>query len=352
MTPRRTLALAALLIGALFIDPVLAQTEAPTAGVTVVTCAGEALIEGADLPAARQRALQEAFAAALTQTLGAYLSAESFTRNFESIERGVYHRTAGYIKTYTVLDETNKDGVFEIRIEAQVSTEPLKDDLTAMGILLDAVGNPVLAVQGQEQGVDPPASVLRFREEFARQGLRLADSGETPDVLIRLRGQMQSSNALGGVGLHGVVVSLTAEAVKPGNNRVILSAAESANGAAPNELAALADAYAKAADRLFPIVLERLTRAWQAEVNTGRIIPVQVQVKDLPALTRFKQRLARVFGVDKVELKQFQPGLGELLVRFRGTSAQLAELTGMSQFQGQAVAVQSVNAVGLVVAVQ
>ncbi|WP_295587486.1 flagellar assembly protein T N-terminal domain-containing protein [uncultured Lamprocystis sp.] len=352
MTSRRALTLAVLLIGALFIVPVIAQTEAPTAGVKVVTCAGEALIDGADLPAARQRALQEAFAAALTQTLGAYLSAESFTRNFESIERGVYHRTAGYIKTYSVLDETSKDGVLEVRIEAQVSTGPLKDDLTAMGILLDAVGNPVVAVQGQDQGVDPPASVLRFREEFARQGLRLADSAEPSDVLLRLRGQVQSSNALGGVGLHGVVVALAAEAVKPADNRAILSAAESANGAGLNETAALADGYAKAADRLFPIVLERLTRAWQAEVNTGRLIPVQVRVADLPALIRFKQRLARVFGVDKVELKQFQPGLGELLVRFRGAPAQLAELTGMTQFLGQAVAVQSVNAAGLVVAVQ
>jgi hypothetical protein len=350
---RRALALIAVLAGAIFcVPPVLAQVEGQGAGVKVVTCEGEALIEGADLPAARQRALQEAFAAALTQALGAYLSAESFTRNFESIERGVFTRTEGYIKTYSVLSEAKKDGLFEIQIQAQVSTEPLKDDLLALGILLDAVGNPVLGLEGQEQGLDSPASVRRFREALTRQGFRVSEAAEGADVLIRLRGSVQSSNALGGVGLYSAVVSLEANAAWRADDRTILNAAETANGAGLNEPAALADAYAKAADRLFPTFLERLTRAWQAEINSGRLVPVQVQVADMAALTRFKQRLGRVFGVEKVELKQFRPGLGDLLVRFRGSPAQLAELTAMTQFQGQTVSLESVSGAGLVVSAQ
>jgi hypothetical protein len=331
-----------------FLIPVSGVTADPDAAVVQVE--GEALVTNGNLPEARERALQEAYSAALTKVLGSYISAESYTRNFESIDRGVYSRTRGYIKRYEVLKETTTEGILQLQVRVEVSTAPLKDDLTALGILQDAIGNPLLLVQGEEQSLAPPVSVRKFREDLAQRGFRLAQGETDPaDVLIRLRGSLQSSSEIGGVGMYGAIVSLEAAASWRKSGQSILTAAETANGAGINLQSALADGYTKAAQRLFPLFLERLVSSWQAELSTGRLVPIEVRVASLADLTRFKQRLGKIFGIDKVELKQFQPGLGELLVRFRGSAPQLAELIEKTTFPGQTVSVESLNQAGLVI---
>ena len=349
---RALLFLLAALIGVAPIAPLVAQPEEQEVQVTILTVEGEAVIEGVDLPAARQRALQEAFAAALTQALGVYLTADSFTRNFESIDRSVYTRTEGYIKTYSILNETDKDGLLQVQVEAQVSTEPLKDDLTALGILLDATANPATRVQGEEQGLEVPISVRRFEEELTRHGFQVQSSDAGPhDVLFRLNGRVQSSNEIGGLGMYGAVVSLDARATWEPGGRAIGSVAESANGVGITVEAALKDAYGKAAEKAFPALLERVTDTWQAERSTGRPVSIEVHAAEMSDLTGFKRRLGRVFGVDKVDLKGFKPGRGDLLVRFRGSAPQLAELIQMTDFQHHSVRVTAVDNSALVLSV-
>ena len=300
-------------------------TPASEQGIATVTVQGDALIEGADLPQARQRALQEAFSAALTQVMGAYLTADSYTRNFESIERNLYSRTEGYIKTYEVVKEAPAEGLLELTVRVQVSTEPLKDDLTALGILLDAVGNPLTLVQGEEQGLDVPISVRKFEEELTRHGFQVQSVESSPhDVLVRLSGRVQGTNEIGGLGMYGAIVSLEATASWQPAGRTIGSIAESANGAGLSVEAALKGAYGKAAEKAFPALLERVTEAWQAERSTGRLVQIEVHTAEMSELTGFKRQLGRVFGVDKVELKGFRPGRGDLLVRFRGSAPHLA----------------------------
>lgn len=333
---------------------VTAAISTPAAGqeITTVTVQGEALIEGADLPRARQRALQEAFNVALTQVMGAYLTADSYTRNFESIERNVYSRTEGYIKTYEVVKEAPEEGLLELTVRVEVSTEPLKDDLTALGILLDAMGNPMTLVQGEEEGLDTPVSVRAFQENLARHGFQVQSSGPSPhELLILLKGRQRSTSELGGLGMYGAVVSLEATASWQPDGRSIGSVAESANGAGLSVEAALKEAYGKAADKAFPSLLERVTAAWQAERSTGRLVPIEVHTAEMADVAGFKRELTRFFGVEKVELKGFEPGRGDLLVRFRGNAPQLAELIDMRDFQRYSVRVTAVDSSALTVSV-
>ncbi|MBK1646492.1 hypothetical protein CKO25_17940 [Thiocapsa imhoffii] len=326
------------------LHPLHAEPASGLSDITVITVEGEALIEGADIPAARQRALQEAFTAALTQALGAYLTADSFTRNFESIDRGVYSRTQGYIKTYNILNEDTNDGLLALQVEAQVSTEPLQDDLLALGILLDGTGNPVMQVQGTEEGLDLPVSPRMLQERLSQQGFQVQSVVTHPhDVMIQVNGKVQSTNEIGRMGMYGAIVVLDANASWQPGGRTIASAAESANGAGLSVQAALQDAYAKAADKLFPTLLERITSAWQAELNAGRLVSIAIDAADLSEVTAFKRRLGRIFGVDQVDMKSFTPGRGDLVVRFRGSAPQLAELIQMTDFRNPALRVISVD---------
>lgn len=119
--------------------------------VVTVEVWGEALIQDRDRPRARERALQEAFSAAITQVMGAFITAESFTRNYVSIERSVLGRTKGYVKTYQILQELTDGDFLRLLVIVTVSKEEIKDDLTALGILLDAMGNPVISLRGKEK---------------------------------------------------------------------------------------------------------------------------------------------------------------------------------------------------------
>ncbi len=337
---------------ALVLVALAATATATEQEITTVTVQGEALIQSANLPQARQRALQEAFSAALTRVMGVYLTADSYTRNFESIDRNVYSRTEGYIKTYEILKEASAEGLIELTVRVEVSTEPLKDDLTSLGILLDAVGNPVTLVQGEEQGLEAPISVRKFGEELARHGFQVQSAESTPhEVLVQLNGRVQSTNEVGGLGMYSAIVSLEATASWQPGGRTIGSVAESANGAGLTVEAALKDAYGKAAEKAFPALLDRMATAWQAERSTGRLVPVEVRAAEMSDLTGFKRRLGRVFGVDKVDLKGFKPGRGDLLVRFRGSAPQLAELIQMTDFQHHSVRITAVDNSALAISV-
>lgn len=309
-----------------------------------VTVQGEALIEGQDLPRARNRALQEAFSTALTQVMGTYLTADSYTRNFESIDRNVYSRTEGYIKTYEILRESPDGELLQITVRAVVSTEPLKDELTAMGILLDAFGNPSVAVEAHEQGVDDPVSARYFAAELAGAGFQVQSSVADPhEVSVRLDGQVQSVNEIGGVGMVGAVVRLDAGSSWRSSGRTIAAIHETANGAGLSREAALQDAYNNAAQRAFPNLLKRMTSAMQTERNAGRLVTLRIQAAELRDVTAFKRRLGRLFGVDGVDLKDFQPGRSLLQVRFRGNAPQLAELMQMTDFRQQTVRVTGID---------
>ena len=329
-----------------------ASAIASESPVTTVTVQGEAVIEGVDLPQARRRALQEAFNAALTRVMGAYITADSYTRNFESIERNLYARTEGYIKTYEVVDELPAEGLLELTVRVDVSTAPLKDDLTALGILLDAVGNPLTSVTGEEEGLEIPVTPSRFQEQLVQQGFR-AQSGAalSPDLLIELTGRQRNLSEVGGLGMYSAVVSLEAVASWQPDGRTVATIIETANGAGLYPEAALQEAYTQAADAVFPLLLERVIMAWQVERCTGRLVPVEVTAAEMSDLLGFKRQLGRVFGVDQVELKGFDAGYGHLLVRFHGHATQLAELIDMRDFPQQRVRVVSVDNSSLSVSV-
>ena len=163
------------------------------------------------------------------------------------------------------------------------------------------------------------------------------------DVLIQLTGRVQSANEIGGLGMFGAVATLEAAATWQPGGRAIGSAAESANGTGLTVQAALQNAYGTAADKAFPALLDRITSAWKIDRSSGRLVPIEVQAAELSDLTGFRRRLGRVFGVDQVDLKGFQPGHGDLLVRFRGSAPQLAELIQMTEFQDHSVRVTAVD---------
>ena len=313
--------------------------------VITVEVWGEALIQDRDRPRARERALQEAFSAAITQVMGAFITAESFIRNYVSIERSVLGRTKGYVKTYQVLQELTDGDLLRLLVIVTVSKEGIKDDLTALGILLDAMGNPVISLRAKEEGLEDPQSPRAFKEKLSQKGFQVRErkTDKGADVLVDLSGEIQNRTEVGDAGLYGAVVNLQVKAFWKDSDRMILALQKAANGAGMSSDAALKIAYRKAAEALFPEFLEEVTKKWGEEIANGRSVTLSIQGGKYGDIKAFLGRLSRVFGVKKVDLQNFDNGAATALVRFTGKSSLLADLIHRTKFEGHSPAISAVS---------
>lgn len=301
---------------------------------TTITVWGEAAVYNGDIPQAKERALQEAFGAAITQVMGTFINAESYTRNFESIERNVFAKTKGYVKNYKILQSLNEADVQSMEVSVTVSRQDIKDDLTAIGILLDAVGNPVCHVSGAEEGMGAPRSVAYFKNELTQKGFHVVETenGNT-DILIQLNGTIENRMEIEGAGMNGVIVILEANAFWKDGDRAVVSVRNRANGAGVGEGMALQNAYDTAAKGLLPEFLGQVTAKWQDEVNNGRPVALNVKTDSYSNLNAFKRRLAKIFGVKSIDVQDFVNGKASLLVRFAGKTSLLAEMIAATNFE-------------------
>ena len=316
-----------LMIGYSWTGQVMADDQPMT-----ITVSGEAILIDNNLPQARQSALQEAFSAALTQLLGSYINAESYTHNYESIERGVYSKTQGYVKNYQILKENVNDELLTITVQVTIVTKAILDDLTALGVILHAVGNPTLLVLGDDDGLTDSPSAQFFKQAFAEKGFQLIQSDQPQaDIIVRLTGRIRNQSELGA--MRGAVTALEASAYWRTNNRLIATSSKMGNGAGPNDSDALKAAYARAAENLFPDLLNTILTRWQDEANNGHPIEVTVANADYRQAQLLRGRFSRLLGVRKTILKSFSGDLASFIVDFSGNTDLLADLIQRTHYQ-------------------
>ena len=100
----------------------------------------------------RDRALQEALRTAVEQGVGAFVSSESKVQNARIIEDRIYTHTRGYVTGYRILREVKGPPVFRITLLATVDRKLLLDDIEALGILRQSMGNPRILVAYSRKG--------------------------------------------------------------------------------------------------------------------------------------------------------------------------------------------------------
>jgi len=289
---------------------------------------GEAVIYNENKPQAKERALQEAFSAAIAQVMGSYITAESYTQNYVSIDRSVLSRTKGYVKTYEILEVKEMPDMLSLKVTAVISSKSIKDDLTALGILLDALGNPTVEISGDDEGLEMSESIPVFKRMFSAKGFYTVEknSENPPDVAIHVNGKVTNRTVMNGTGFHGAVVAVTARAVRSSTGSLIASESAVSNGAGLNNSAALKQAYQQAAESLVPKLVEAVSEKWGRELAEGKTLSLTVKAGAYDKVQQFTKHLNRIFGVKKVDMKSFGNGEAKYLVRFAGKSRTLADL--------------------------
>jgi len=174
-----------------FLFTILLLSPSMSFGETV-TASGQAIILDGNTVKAKAQAIQLAQRAAVERGVGTLIDSQTRVENFTVLSDKIYSRASGYVTRYEIISEgASPDGsIYNVEIRADVQTSSIENDLRAIGILMEQVGNPrFMAVYIPETGSSAyrNSRVVSAAEHaitgvFARKGFVVLDRMFTDNV--------------------------------------------------------------------------------------------------------------------------------------------------------------------------
>ncbi|MBF0622886.1 MAG: hypothetical protein HQL54_13275 [Magnetococcales bacterium] len=105
---------------------------------------------------ARSRAIQDALRQCVEQATGTMVQSETLVENGDLLQDKIFSRAAGFVESYEVVESQKLDAeTFQVKIAAQVRLEDLANNLKAIGVLREQMGNPRIMVLMRERNMAP-----------------------------------------------------------------------------------------------------------------------------------------------------------------------------------------------------
>jgi hypothetical protein len=361
--------------------PVLAQSQ-------TVTAEGVAGMSGGDRGIARDNALRDAQRKAVEQAVGTMIAAETMVENFQVLRDSIYSKSQGYIQKYAIVREGPQNDLYSVTISAEVATGNLKNDLSALGLLIARVGKPrtlfMIAEQniGQEiyvfwwswfvkggaafagQTVDMAVSETVLKEEFLNKGFNVVDISSATgkfevsnayriadltndgarefgrklnaEIVIKGKALAKEGPRTAGSSVGSYLADITVSAIRVDNGQVLASTRDSAPARHVSQHVggnqALQNAARKVADKL----IEQITAKWTGEVSGGQLVQLTIRglagMKDLVKVKEFLQ--SQVRGVQSVIQRSFEGGVAVLEVDAKSSAQQIGDELAKKEFPG------------------
>ena len=324
-----------------------------------VNAQGEAAIINNDLPSAKTEAIARAKWAAIEQTVGTEVKAQSFVQNFTLVEDVIKTQVGGVIKSYKLLDQSRKEDMVTVKITACVEPAKAREAVSSLAL------NNSLAVfiparkpgkRGDEfeetnilsetligKLTDQNYKVIDVAPTQAMDALeieRAVKSGSTlavrslmykflSNIIIIGKVDYTISTKKGediGYGLsmpfNNVTVRLTYRIVaknnKTGSMEILTADTAQGKGLANNVEDAAAEALKDLAEKLTPKILDKVASYIQGNVKQ---VSIKVNgVTDLDTNMEIKNTLQNIVWVTGVEDKK----MGEFIVSYPENSIYLA----------------------------
>lgn len=345
---------------------VLCALTAPLSAQAKVTCLdaeGEALIVNGDKPAAKIEAVARAKWSAIEQSVGVEVKAQSVVQNFALVDDAVMKQIKGIVSSHKILSEGAVDDLYKVKINACIEPANAGEALSSLSLnnsvaVFLPASKPREVTHLENRDVHAETNILSETVigKLAEQGYTVVDvapsgvaDAEVIDKAMKsgnymtLRSMMYKclSNLLligkaeytistkkgddMGYGIkmpfQNVTVRLTYRLVtkEPSGKMIILAAGtEEGKALANNAEDATAKGLKVVADKLTPVVLEKISRYIK---GVARKITVKVDgINDITANFAIKDTLQNISWVTGVEEK----GLGEYIVSYPENSVYLA----------------------------
>ncbi|HOG11372.1 MAG TPA: flagellar assembly protein T N-terminal domain-containing protein [Smithellaceae bacterium] len=308
---------------------------------------GEALILNNDRPSAKMEAVARAKWTAIEDVAGTEVKAGSLVQNFTLVEDVMKTKAGGVVRSYQVIDESVKDDVLNVKINACVEPSQARNAVSQLGLnnsiaLFIPARKPgrrgdefeeknilseTLIGKLTEQGFNvvdvAPTHAVNARdvESAVRTGRTLSMRSLTYKFLSNLiiigKVDYTISTKKGediGYGLsmpfNHVTVRLNYRILSKNNNtgnmEILSTGVEQARGLANSVEDAAAQAMQELAETLTPSLLDKVGQYIQG--NTKKIAVQVAGVEDLDAVLKVKgilQNIVWVAGVEEKEMGSF-----------------------------------------------
>ena len=324
-----------------------------------VSSQGEAAIINNDLPSAKTEAIARAKWAAIEQTVGMEVKAQSFVQNFTLVEDVIKTQVGGVVKSYKLLDQTRKEDMVTVKITACVEPAKAREAVSSLAL------NNSLAVfiparkpgkrgdEFEETNILSETLIGKLTDQNykvidvaptqavdAREIEKVVQSGSTmavrsimykflSNIIIIGKVDYTISTKKGediGYGLsmpfNNVTVRLTYRIVaknnKTGSMEILTADTLQGKGLANNVEDAAAEGLKDLAEKLTPRILDKVASYIQGNVKK---VSIKVNgITDLDTNMDIKNMLQNIVWVTGVEDKQ----MGEFIVSYPENSIYLA----------------------------
>jgi len=341
--------------------------------ITSITVEGIGAIVKGDHAIAKDNAVNDALRKAVEQAVGTLVQAQTLVDKYQLISDEIYTKSQGYIKKYSVISERPdlNQGILKVTIQADVSIGDIKNDLNAIGLLLERKNKPRMMViidekiGSAESGYTPNLSESEtvIIQKFTEKGFNFVDQATVKKNIKRnmalqaIAGDDSAAAAIGleygaeaviignavaklaGKGIAGtemksIHASVTARAVKADTGEILATASEKGATAHLDETAGGSLAIKKASEKIASTLIDQIITKWSGEVGGQTTVQLVITGIDFVSLNKFKTIIqSQVRGVLKLNQRSFTAGVAVIDIETRTNAQSMAEELAMKNFE-------------------
>jgi hypothetical protein len=344
--------------------------------VQQIQAEGVAVILQGNLAMARDAAIEDALRKSVEQAVGTMIDSQTLVENFQLVSDRIYSQSRGYIKGYRITEEEKADPLFRVRVEASVATGYLKDDLSALRILLMRVHKPRMMILIEERNlgahdrVQPWSDLSQVEsvviQKFLEKGFHFVDEGQVKRNISRDQAQLliegdekgakalateygaeviilgkaaarptslKELKALNLSGMKSCQAQVMIKAFRADTGETLASATESAAAVHIDEMTAGNEALKKAGEKLAPLLIDQITQHWGKEVGGTTLVQLLISGLTFRELTKFKEIIkGEIRGVKDLHQRSFEANVARIDVDLAGDVQNLADELSLRDF--------------------
>jgi hypothetical protein len=308
---------------------------------------------------ARDEAINNALRNAVEQGAGTYISSETTVEQMTLVEDRIYSESRGYIKSYAVLQEGMREGIYHVKISAIVKMEQLAEDLESIGLLIRKKRNPRVMVVVYSEAVNSPYwrvvqegnrnAENQIESGLMAKGFQLVDAGQVrrkkeletlllqgdplraskmakdfgAEILVEgnVRREFVHEKELFGRNMRFFSNEIRLKALETDTAKVIFSGYRTRPQSGPQALQPLEEATSELVDEMIKGILEQ----WRKDVFQAGSYQLNLTGASFQDISMFKEGLQQIRGLGDVQLRSFQSGIALLEVKYQGPLEELVE---------------------------
>jgi hypothetical protein len=315
------------------------------------------------------------------------VESESLVRNEVMVTDQVLSRSNGLIKKYSIISESEGDGVYSVNIRAVVSAVRLKKALDAIGLTALKMGKPrITLLVSERSGEGSPGSSgsrngygvveNRIHDVLIRKGFDFIDStalgiakenaalwesdgssltaaslakfakSGNAEIIIVGSANSRSCPAISGTSIHPCQATVSVRALNLDNGEVLASHAAQATAPHINTAAGEAEALGKASEEAAENVSRQIIANWKGKVEGARTVRLVVSgidgYEDLKSLKKTVKE--QIEEVEEVWERSFEASTARIDLEVTSSARNLADRLSSLSVHGKPLRITSFTA--------